>query len=375
MTAPELAKALVGTKCRVKVGLHEYQGRQRNHIEYYMLNEDGSFPVTLGLLLCSQWVAWLDDNRCPASGRNAWIFEAVLAGKRASLPPEWTARLVRAALTRPPKPDEIERAVRTIYNRSVAVSGKRLGIKTKPDPAKVEAVVAASALRVEHLANMPCNKVRDFTFSQMSTRLWQPYALICCGLSRVDSSICRVQTLAKHRKPDVFEFVVPNGMHKPTGKTQDGKVSTRTLDNACPESDRRWLVVECDYAKFNKNGEPTIWKPSIEKWEAAGITVKDAAMRVVEHLLNRHAPRLTLVVDSGGKSLHCWLNVRDASLEEKQALMSDAVKLGADKATFTLNQWVRFPGGTRRNIDGSTTRQKIIFFNPDTCPQPQEKSL
>ena len=41
-----------------------------------------------------------------------------------------------------------------------------------------------------------------------------------------------------------------------------------------------------------------------------------------------------------------------------------AVTLGADRATWTRCQLVRMPDGLRRNPDGSTARQSVLYWNP-----------
>jgi hypothetical protein len=153
-------------------------------------------------------------------------------------------------------------------------------------------------------------------------------------------------------------------MSKRSGKTQAGEDSFRSLDNACKEENRRWLVVETDFRKFNRDGSESVWKPLVEKWESKGITVKDAATNVIAHLTKACA----MVVDSGGKSLHAWFNVLDDDEDLKAAFKKDAVKIGADSATFRLHQWCRFPGGARRRDDGTRVSQEILFFNPERCP-------
>jgi hypothetical protein len=160
-------------------------------------------------------------------------------------------------------------------------------------------------------------------------------------------------------------------MRKRTGEVigLDGKPyqSGRCKDNAWLADDRRYTVVEFDFAKHDKDGQPTIWLPSIERWEASGITVKDASVRLLYHLLKSyHKHGLVMVVDSGGKSLHAWINARTCA--DLAVLELEAVKLGADWHTFLPWQWVRFPGGTRRNEKGTAT-QPVLYINPDNAPR------
>jgi hypothetical protein len=121
-------------------------------------------------------------------------------------------------------------------------------------------------------------------------------------------------------------------MSAKTGLTRDGKESQRSLCNTGP---RRFLVVELD----------------------AG-TVDDHAA-ILRHL-SWHAP-LTLVVHSGGKSLHGWFFCAGQPEERLLRFMRYAVSLGADPATWTRSQLVRVPDGTRDN----GKRQAVYLFKPE----------
>jgi hypothetical protein len=89
-------------------------------------------------------------------------------------------------------------------------------------------------------------------------------------------------------------------------------------------------------------------------------------------------PRLALVVNSGGKSLHGWYGLCGEE-EHSKVMMEYAVLLGADHSTWVRCQPVRLPAGLRRmttpeeregyNLpEGweapTEVRQSVIFFNP-----------
>jgi hypothetical protein len=118
------------------------------------------------------------------------------------------------------------------------------------------------------------------------------------------------------------------------GLTRDGKISQRTAKNTGP---RRFLVYESD-----------------------GLE-KDKQAAVLWHLANQAAP-LTLVVSSGGKSLHGWFYCQGVSEEQLRRFFAKACLLGADPALWTKSQMVRMPGGTRDNGN----RQAVLYFNPQT---------
>jgi hypothetical protein len=70
---------------------------------------------------------------------------------------------------------------------------------------------------------------------------------------------------------------------------------------------------------------------------------------------------MALVVFSGGKSLHGWYYVANASEKEVEKFFEYAVSIGADPATKTINQYVRMSGA--RRLDNEAL-QAVYYFNP-----------
>jgi hypothetical protein len=62
----------------------------------------------------------------------------------------------------------------------------------------------------------------------------------------------------------------------------------KTLDNACKPENQRWQVIELDIEPTDKSGKPTVWYDACQRWEAAGVAVKDVATRVAVHLVNKY---------------------------------------------------------------------------------------
>jgi hypothetical protein len=143
-------------------------------------------------------------------------------------------------------------------------------------------------------------------------------------------------------RESTFEFIVPNPMKARWGKTKEGKLSQRCLDIT---GEREFLVIEFDMA------EDGPWKKYIEGWQAKGISTFDAQAALLVYLATRDLPRFSLVlaVHSGGKSLHGWYPCKGLEERQPRAFMERAVRLGADRATWTKCQLVRMPGGTREN--------------------------
>jgi hypothetical protein len=266
---------------------------------------------------------------------------------------------------------DIRRAVERKYKGQLGEHTESISKWPEPDIAEVERIVADSTQTVANLTGSSTNQVGNYSLNRILEAITYPRQLVCYGISREAANVAPIETILKNPHKVNFQFVVPNPMRKRTGAVigLDGKPyeSGRCKDNASLADDRRFTVVEFDFAKHDKEGKPTIWKPSIERWETAGITVKDAAVRLLFHLLKSyHLNGLVMVVDSGGKSLHSWINARTCA--DLVAFELEAVRPGADWHTFLPWQWVRFPGGTRRNEKG-TAPQPVLYINPNNAPK------
>jgi hypothetical protein len=172
--------------------------------------------------------------------------------------------------------------------------------------------------------------------------------LLCCGWTRH-----RFDTRGKGRwyKLDDLQFIVPNPMTGKQGVTRNGNTSAHSLSNTGP---RRFLVVEFDFDGSRSTAESNL----LAQLSADGRDACDLCASLLLHLPER-AP-LTLVVYSGGKSLHGWYYCANRSDESLRRFMDFAVSLGADAATWTCSQFVRMPDGLRDN----GKRQMVFFFNP-----------
>lgn len=224
--------------------------------------------------------------------------------------------------------DEILKAVRKAYSQS-------------PDEAKVSLHIQWPDLDAEAIAKVK-SEVAPYQFqpcgatpAESLNNLFAPTDLVCVGLNQ---QIGKVATLAEvlADRPERWQYIVPSPMSKPTGLTQDGRGSFRCLDNT---GKRKFLVVESDSEDFGT--------------QAAVLTYLDNLTGVVN---------LSMVVHSGNKSLHGWFDVSRLNEAQCWGWFSYAVRLGADQHTFVRCQWVRMPGGTRYNGDGSTKTQEVMSW-------------
>jgi hypothetical protein len=176
--------------------------------------------------------------------------------------------------------------------------------------------------------------------------------LLCFGQS-VNACWTKPREFWRGRESD-FQFIVANPMTKETGLTTDGKVSQRCIDNT---GLRKFVVIEFD---ISEDGD---WAPYVRDWINRGITTIDANVALIVELGTKGLPRLPLAmaVYSGGKSLHAWYPCEGLRDDQVKPFMVRAVRLGADKATWTRCQLVRMPDGMRDNCN----RQRVHFFAPN----------
>ena len=263
--------------------------------------------------------------------------EAAWACRKAGLTPDTAAQEIEAQMTRLPNSrNEIEDAITKAFDapRVVWHSRHNWQAPAKWPEANAEQIeaVAASGLGVVDLWERSPIRFEDNEphTSEILPLLFPGDPLICVG-SKFEFFTMELSKFAN--AADAFEQIVPSPMLTKYGHTKNGKLSQHSLEATGP---RRFLVIEGDG------------------------TTKDEQAAVLLHLAER-AP-LSLVVDSGGKSLHGWFCVAGKTDEQLSLFFRRGCALGADRGLWTRSQFVRMPGGLRDNGN----RQQILFFNPRT---------
>lgn len=181
--------------------------------------------------------------------------------------------------------------------------------------------------------------------------------LLCCGKSNRSFGTAPLSEWAEIEMLDQLALIVPSAMSALRGETQDGKLSAHSLANTGP---RQYLVIEADPQKWAdlSDADRELWGEPDRYLQRR----KDEQAAILWHLGTHHGP-LTMVVDSGGKSLQGWFACHGMTDEQLRPFMQYAVSLGADRATWTRSQFVRMPDGLRDN----GTRQSIIYFSPEAA--------
>ena len=290
----------------------------------------------------------LPFDPCPASGGgvHSWIMRAAWACrlKIENCTAAEAEGLILDAMTRNPNPkNEVSDAVNKVFDATL--EPRAFGFKPRfeapkkwpePNPEQIEAVTA-SGLGIADLWEASPIRFNDDQprTAEILEKLFPGDPLLCAGskYSFFTMHLSQFKTAT-----DALEQIIPSPMLSKYGKTKNGKLSQRTLDATGP---RRFLVVEGD--KIN------------------GINIpKDTQAAVLLHLAER-AP-LSLVVDSGGKSLHGWFFVAGKTDDQLAPFFRRARTLGADQMLWCRAQFARMPDGTR----DTGKRQHILFFNPET---------
>jgi hypothetical protein len=296
---------------------------------------------------------------CPIAGNgvNNWLFPAALKLHRMKIDPEVIEQLLEEATAdcgRAMKPDEIERAV---YNSHPDRLGKRPWRRAWPrrNYEQIEAI-ALGGIGVSKLEKLSPVRLDDSNnhAEELVTTLFPGDPMLCAGPS---TSL----VITRPRKEwqgflHKQQFIVPSAMTKRKGRTRDGTLSSRSLENVGP---RQFLVVEFDFKETTEVGLPSPAAPMLQRLAARGVSVFDLCAALHAELAAIRP--LALVVHSSGKSLHGWYPCDGDGEEDKMhRFMLFAVSLGADPATWTRIQLVRMPDGVRDNGN----RQRVLYFNP-----------
>ena len=280
----------------------------------------------------------LEMPTCPPAGEGVhrWLMEAAWACRKAGLSPDVAAQELEDRMTRrPSSQNEVEDAVRKAFEvqRVIWHSRRHWQAPARWPEANAEQIeaVTASGLSIADLWEASPIRFGDDKphTAEILERLFPNDPWLCVGSKYKFSTLhlSQFKTAA-----EAIEQIVPSPMLSKWGRTKEGKESQHTLEATGP---RRFLVIEGDR------------------------TSKDQQAAVLLHLAER-AP-LSMVVDSGGKSLHGWFFVAGKTDEQLAPFCRLACTLGADKGMWLRSQFVRMPDGTRDNGN----RQHILFFNPE----------
>ena len=262
-------------------------------------------------------------------GTHLWLAQIAGGLKRVLKPDEcerFLARCCEAFVTHRQVPlREIEAAVAFAYGSTDTLTHGPVWPGSRSDLI-AKALAEAAAPLFDGVTDT------GMTAKEALALLFRPVELVCTGAACERPEARRLEERAD---ADGEQFLCPNPLKGPSGLTKDGRPSVRCQSNIAA---RRWIIAEFD-------------DPALTKGQQAKIA----------SVLARGLP-LRLVVDSGGKSLHCWFCCEGVEEQAVAKFFWLACALGADPSRWDPCGWVRMPGGLRRKPDGSTARQRVVFI-------------
>jgi hypothetical protein len=315
---------------------------------------------------------WLDTDLAnppfAGGGVNLWLYRMARHLHAHMTAPEIVALLLArtANCGRPVTRAEVERAVANSLTHAWQPRGPSAGYTAPParkwpvpDLARIEALAQGAGLADLWEASPIRLEDNESRSEEIVDRLYPSGALLCCGRTPQD---CETRPREEWRGTLAsLALIVPSPMAALTGTTKEGHVSVHTLANTGP---RRYLVIECDYSVYARDGKTeTAYAPMLRRLAQGNGgdipgTVADLCAAVLLHLA--HYGPLVLAVHSGGKSLHGWFHCAGQPEDKLLRFFRYAVALGADLATWTKSQFVRMPDGTR----DTGRRQAVYYFAP-----------
>ncbi|MEI6033118.1 MAG: hypothetical protein WCS65_02405 [Verrucomicrobiae bacterium] len=313
----------------------------------------------------------LEPRPARGSGLNAWMFKTAAALARSRVPQSEAVAFISCDDA---KPGEVERQVEQGYaaafdsrpvrsdNGAIVIpkprapkwpdrDDDRLRGVVGNQPAAVEDVIAASPIKPD-ITRHPLDVLAELHGARGAE-------LICLApkpskgfrtlsFNQWARGIRRRWNAGKKSQTQDWQMVVPNLMRAPTGSTLDGKPDRdRTKENACDPDRMRFAVVEVDIP------------PEDPLCVSLGKTPQEMCASVILSQLDRD--KLRMVVMSGGKSLHAWLDVDGMDAAAVARLFRTLAPLGVDPAGRLTSQQFRLPNGFRAD---KGTRQNVIFWNP-----------
>jgi hypothetical protein len=289
----------------------------------------------------------------PGQGVHQWLFSTALSLTN-YFEDEQILEILEAYVSCTGREQEIEKAVSSARRIAKGEGGSEpRSLWPVIDYTTVHKIVVDCPVRLKDLRSMSPMDLsgEDSKTEEIMDILFPGNPLLCCG-REVNAFWTRPREFWRGRE-STFQFIVPNPMTKERGMKSDGKESERCLDNTGPRS---YLPIEFDIS------EAGVWAPYVADWRSRGITIDDANVALHVALGTTGLPRLPLglAVHSGGKSVHGWYPCGGLTDEQLGPFMLRAVRLGADKATWTKCQLVRMPDGTRENGN----RQRVYYFAP-----------
>ena len=289
---------------------------------------------------------------------NQWIWDRCIHLAHAGATPESVTKLLHDLVGHEAKRGEIERAVRRAF---AAVRGKTPGVTAadgtprpkwpEPDHAALMRLWEDHPATVEDLAALspaaapdhPLDVLRELHGADGTD-------LLCLGIKPTGPFYTQTVATWEHWRRELprWEMCVPNLMRSESGITDEGKRSARCRENSCGKGGQKFLVVEVDLL------------PDAPVVAELGARPADVCAAVLIHKLGLQHVRM--VVESGGKSLHAWVEAGGRTQEQIEQFYRVWRRFAVDWRGSLPEQQFRLPQGFRADKDKV---QRVIFWNPE----------
>jgi len=316
----------------------------------------------------------LDSAPARGSGLNTYMFSTAAYLARRRVPESEAIAFIAEQAGAAAKPGEVERQVQEGYRRAFGQCAER-GAQGKPqmsaprrqkwperDDARIREVLQerpvtlsdlweASPIRPDE-ARHPVDILADLhgahgeellclastpTFG-FETRTFSEWAKI----------VRKQISSGTGRQISDWEMVVPNLMSAPCGRTLEGREDRpRTKANACDPDKMKFAVVEVDI----REDDPLCSSLSRHPLEIGASVIMGGL----------DLAKVRMVVMSGGKSLHAWVDVAGMNAGGVADFFRALCPLAVDWRGSLPEQQFRLPNGFR--VDKKTP-QSVIYWNP-----------
>lgn len=292
-------------------------------------------------------------------GLNDWLYRRAFHLAMEGATEDSTAKALHKLVADEARPGEIRRQVERAF-RAAGVGAGRIGnLPTRPAKPKWPEPDQAALVRVweDHPATVdelaalsPC-PAPDHPLDVLRVLHGaDDDALLCLGETPAGKFYTRTFSQWEHHRDVVtsYAMTVPNLMRAPFGVNDEGRPSGRCRDNSCGFGGQRFLVVELDISAD---------APVVAELGARPV---DVCTAVILHKIGIHHVRM--VVASGGKSLHAWVEAGGRTQEQIEQFYRVWRRFAADWRGSLPEQQFRLPQGFRAD---KGARQTVVYFNPE----------
>jgi hypothetical protein len=279
---------------------------------------------------------WLSEDSSTCDSLHRDLFTAANYLIEEGRPDEEIFDFMRQACNRVGERNVSDREIKSCVKcaRSYKKGTQVLETWPKPDPVFQNSVINYySDVNLLEIARLEqATTIQDS--AHYIKELYDEDELVCLGLEMNRPVTVSRKEAIEYVSEFAIPYIVPSPMSEVSGLTEQGDKSPRTKANT---GDRRYLVIEFDYAEMEQQLAYHLWLDSV-------------------------IPCM-FIVYSGGKSFHGWYNVENLSEAESKAFFTSAVKLGADRVTWSKCQLCRLPSGNNIKYKKQQTVIGRTFFD------------